>query len=318
MLSKLSTILAALGLLCSCHASGRKRIAVVPKANSHAFWVSVHAGAAAAGQKFGVEVLWNGPALETDYDRQMQIVDSMLAQHPDGLAVAASERHALNSSLDRAAKLGIPVTVFDSAVDSTEYMTFVATDNYKAGQMGGRELARLLGSRGPVAMVMNAPGSASTLDRERGFEDVLRAEFPDVRIVARQFSMSDRAKGRAAAENILTAHPDLAGIFASSELSSTGAALALKSRGLAGKVKLVAFDASEDMIEDLKAGAIDALVVQDPFQMGFEAVKTLVDKLHGESPPKRIDMPARVVHKTDLERPEIHQLLYPDLSKYHD
>jgi ribose transport system substrate-binding protein len=266
--------------------------------------------------KFDAEILWNGPALETDYDRQMQIVDSMLTQHIDGLAIAAAERHALNRSLDRAAKLGIPVTVFDSAVDSTQYMTFVATDNYQAGQLAGREMARLLADRGPVAMVMNAPGSASTTDRERGFEDVLRGEFPNMQIVARQFSMSDRSKGRAAAENILTAHPDLAGIFTSSELSSTGAALALKSRGLAGKVKLVAFDASEDMIEDLKGGVIDALVVQDPFQMGFEAVKTLVDKLRGETPPKKIDMPARVVHKTDLDTPEIHQLLYRDLKKY--
>lgn len=289
---------------------------MVPKANSHAFWVSVHAGAAAAGQQFDVDVLWNGPALETDYDRQMQIVDSMLAQHPDGLAVAAAERHALNRSLERAAELGIPVTVFDSAVDSTQYMTFVATDNYKAGQTSGRELARLVGGRGPVAMLMNAPGSASTVDRERGFEDVLRAEFPDIRVVARQFSMSDRAKGRAAAENILTAHPDLAGIFASSELSSAGASLALKSRSLAGKVRLVAFDATDDLIADLKAGAIDALVVQDPFQMGFQAVKTLVDKLRGGAPPKQIDLPARVIRKTDLDLPEVHQLLYPDLRKY--
>jgi ribose transport system substrate-binding protein len=289
---------------------------VVPKANSHAFWVSVHAGAAAAGHQFDVDVLWNGPALETDYDRQMQIVDSMLAQHPDGLAVAAAERHALNRSLERAATLGIPVTVFDSAVDSTQYMTFVATDNYKAGQMSARELARLVGGRGPVAMLMNAPGSASTVDRERGFEDVLRADFPDIQIVARQFSMSDRAKGRAAAENILTAHPDLAGIFASSELSSAGASLALKSRSLAGKVRLVAFDATDDLLADLKAGAIDALVVQDPFQMGFQAVKTLVDKLRGGAPPKQIDLPARVIHKTDLDLPEVHQLLYPDLKKY--
>lgn len=316
VLNKVPALLAVLVLLCSCHGSGRKRIAVVPKANSHVFWVSVHAGAAAAGEKFGVEVLWNGPAQETDYDRQMQIVDSMLAQHLDGLAVAATERHVLNRSLDRAAELGIPVTVFDSGVDSTHYMTFVATDNYQAGQLGARELARLVGGRGPVAMLMNAPGSASTMDRERGFEDVLRGEFPDVQIVARQFSMSDRSKGRAAAENFLTAHPDLAGIFASSEPSSTGAALALKSRALASKVKFVAFDATDDMIADLKGGVIDALVVQDPFRMGFEAVKSLVDKLNGGAPPKQIDLPARVVHKTDLDKPEVHQLLFPDLKKY--
>jgi ribose transport system substrate-binding protein len=303
-------------LLMSCNRGGVKRIAVVPKANSHVFWVSVHAGAAAAGQKFGVEVLWNGPAQETEYDRQIQIVDSMIAQRVDGLAVAAADRKALNRSLARAAELGIPVTVFDSGVDSSNYMTFVATNNYEAGQMGARELARLLGGKGTVAMVMNAPGSASTMDRERAFEDVIRAEFPKIQIVARQFSMSDRSKGRAAAENILTAHTGLDGIFASSEPSSAGVALALKSRGLSGKVKFVAFDASDDLIEALKGATIDAIVVQDPFKMGFEAVKTLVDKLHGVTPPKQMDLPARVIHKSDLDQPDVHELLYPDVKKY--
>lgn len=315
MLSKGALITAAL-LLAACNRTTTKRIAVIPKANSHEFWIAVHAGAAAAGQKFGVEILWNGPAQETDYDRQMQIVDSMIAQHVDGLAIAAAERHALNRSLDRAAQLGIPVTVFDSGVDSTNYMSFVATNNYQAGQLSAREIGTLVGGKGTIAMVMNAPGSASTMDRERGFEDTIQREYPGVQIVARQFSMSARSKGIEAAENMLTAHPDLAGIFASSEPSSAGAALALKSRGLAGKVKLVGFDASEDLIAALKTGTVDALVVQDAFQMGFQAVKTLVDKLHGTVPPKQVDLAAHVVHKADLEKPEIHELLYPDVKKY--
>jgi ribose transport system substrate-binding protein len=307
---------ALLLVLTACRDNKTKRIAVVPKANSHEFWISVHAGVAAAGQKFGVEVLWNGPAQETDYDRQMQIVDSMIAQHVDGLAVAATERKVLNRSLDRAAQLGIPVVVFDSGVDSTNYLSFVATNNYQGGQLAARELGRLVAGKGKVAILMNIPGSVSTVDRERGFEDVIKAEFPKIEIVARQFSMSDRSKGMAAAENILTAHADLAGIFASSEPSSTGSALALKSRGLAGRVKLVGFDASDDLIADLKDGTVDALVIQDPFRMGFEAVKSLVDKLNGATPPKQIDLPARVVNKADLDQPEIRELLHPDVKKY--
>lgn len=285
---------------------------MVPKGTSHVFWLTVRSGAEAAGRKFGVEIIWNGPPLETEYDRQMQIVDSMIAQRVDGLAVAAAERNALNRSLDRAAELKIPVTVFDSGVDSTNYMTFLATDNYEAGKMGARELARLMGGKGTAAMVMHTPGSGSTMDRERGFEDVMKAEFPQIKIVARQFGMSDRSKAMGAAENILTAHPDLNGIFASSEPSSIGAALALKSRSLAGKVKFVSFDSSDTLIEDLKSGTIDAMVVQDPFKMGFEAVKTLVDKLNGQTPPKRIDLPARVVRKADLDKPDVHELLFPD------
>jgi len=312
----IAALVVSAALLGSCRGSKQRRIAVVPKGTSHVFWITVHAGAAAAGQKFNVEILWNGPPAETEYDRQMQIVDSMIAQHVDGLAVAAAERKALNRSLDRAAELGIPVTVFDSGVDSTNYLTFLATDNYDAGKMGARELARLVGSKGKVAIVMHAPGSASTMDRERGFDDVMKSEFPNIEIVQRQFGMSDRSKAMGAAENILTAHPDLNGFFASSEPSSIGVALALKSRGLAGKVKFVAFDSSENMIADMKAGVIDAMVVQDPFKMGFEAVKTLVDKLNGVTPPKQIDLPARVVRKDDLDKPDVHELLYPDVKKY--
>jgi ribose transport system substrate-binding protein len=309
--SKLAAALVSLLLLSSCQTSKKKRIAVVPKGTSHVFWLTVRAGAEAAGQSFGVDIIWNGPPLETEYDRQMQIVDSMIAQHVDGLAVAAAERNALNRSLDRAAELHIPVTVFDSGVDSTNYMTFLATDNYAAGRMAARELARLVGAKGTVAMVMHAPGSGSTMDRERGFEDVMKSEFPQIQIVARQFGMSDRSKAMGAAENILTAHPDLNGIFASSEPSSIGTALALKSRSLSGKVKFVSFDSSDTLIEDLKGGTIDAMVVQDPFKMGFQAVKTLVDKLNGATPPKRIDLAARVVTKADLDKPDVHELLFP-------
>jgi ribose transport system substrate-binding protein len=154
------------------------------------------------------------------------------------------------------------------------------------------------------------------MERERGFDGAMAKEFPDIRVVARQFGMSDRAKSVAAAENILTAHPDLDGIFASTEPSSSGASLALKARGLAGKVKFVAFDTSDAMIEDMKTGVIHATVVQDPFRIGYEAVRTLVDKLHGKIPPKRIDLGGTVVSLENLQTTEIQQLLRPDINKY--
>ncbi len=302
--------------LFGCRGERKKIIAVVPKATSHLFWVSIHAGAAAAGNDLGVEVVWNGPATETDYSRQIQIVDSMIARRVDGLALAAQDRTALDASLDRAARQGIPVTVFDSGVDSTNYLTFVATNNYEAGQMAARKLAELLNRKGSIAMVQHVPGSNSTMERERGFDETIAKEFPQIRVAQKQYGMSDRSKAMAAAENILTAHPDLDGIFASTEPSSVGTALALKSRRLNGKIKFVAFDATESMIDDLKEGTIDALVVQDPFRIGYEAVQTLVDKLHGKTPPKRIDLSAHVIVKSDLEKPDVKLLLNPDVKRY--
>ena len=304
-------VLGAALLLAGCRGTPKKIIAVVPKATSHIFWVTVQNGAFAAGKELGVEVLWNGPVTETDYARQIQIVDSLVARHVDGLAIAASERKALIAPVDRAMRAGIPVTVFDSGLDSTNYTCFVATDNYEAGQTAARTLAKLVNGKGKVAVVMHAPGSVSTTDRERGFDDVMAREFPGIRIVARQFGMASRAKSLEATENILTAHPDLDGLFASTEPSSSGASLALKGRGLSGKIKFVAFDSSDTMIEDLKGGTIDAMVVQDPFRIGYEAVRTLVDKLNGKNPPKRMDLKGVVVTRDNLEQPEIRKLLFP-------
>jgi ribose transport system substrate-binding protein len=132
-----------------------------------------------------------------------------------------------------------------------------------------------------------------------------------LRIVARQFGMSDRSKAMGVAENILTAQNGLDGFFASSEPSGVGCALALKARGLAGKVKLVAVDASDSMVDDVRGGAIQALVAQDPYHMGFEAVETLVKKLQGQTPPPRIDLPATLITKANLDTPEIKKLLKP-------
>jgi ribose transport system substrate-binding protein len=305
---------AALGVIAILLAAGcsreRKRvIGVVPKSTSHVFWVTVENGARAAGKDLGVTIEWNGAQTESDITRQIQIVDSMIVRRLDGIAVAASERKALVQVLDRAAAAGIPVTVFDSGLDSENYLTFISTDNYEAGRMGGRKLAELLGGKGEVGILLHAPGSLSTMDRERGFEDVLREKYPNIKIVARQYGMADRAKSVASSENILTAHPHLDGFFASSEPSASGVSLALVARGLGGRVKFVAFDASDTMIADLRRGVISATVVQDPYRMGYEAVRTLVDKLHGRTPPKRMDLDARVIEKADLDRPDVIKLL---------
>ncbi len=289
---------------------------MIPKGTADVFFQSVHAGALAAGQQFHAEILWDGPASETDYSRQVEIMDSMLNRHVNGIAVAATDKTILNASLDRAARENVPLAIFDSGVDSTNYISFVATNNYEGGQLGGRKLGQLLNGKGTVAMIEHAPGSASTMEREQGFKDAMAKEFPGIQIVAEQYSMADRAKGLAVTENILTARPDLNGIFASSEPSSVGAAQALKSRGLAGKVKLVAFDSSDGLVDDLKGGTIDALVVQDPFKIGFEGVRAVAEKLEGKTPAKKVDLSAVVITKGDLERPEIRQLLHPDLKKY--
>jgi ribose transport system substrate-binding protein len=221
----------------------------------------------------------------------------------------------LAAPLERAIQAGIPVTIFDSGVNIENYVSFVATDNYGAGCTAARRLVAFIGGKGKVAMVMQKPGGTSTGLRERGFEETMAKEFPAASIAARQYGMADRAKSLAAAENILTAHPDLSGIFASSEAASIGSIQAIQSRKLAGKVKLITFDFSETHVVALKDGTIDLMLVQDPFRIGYEAVKSLADKLAGGTPARRLDLPAREIVKADLEKPEVQALLFPEWLK---
>jgi ribose transport system substrate-binding protein len=304
-------LLLSLPILASCGRSRRHIIGVVPKATSHLFFVAVHAGVDKAATEASVDVRWNGPNEETDHARQMQIVDAMVVQRVDALAISATDEHALQAPVERAIRAGIPVTIFDSGVNVDNYVTFVATDNYGAGVTAARTLGRLCEGKGNVAMVMHKPGGTSTLLRERAFEETVAKELPGMQIVARQYGMADQAKARAAAENILTANPTLAGVFASSEASSLGAIQAISTRGLSGKTRLVTFDTSETHVEALQKGTIDVMLVQDAFRIGYEAVKSLADKLQGRTPPHRLDLPARVITKADLDKPEIQSLVKP-------
>jgi len=296
-------------VMSACRRSGRKRIGVVPKATSHLFFVTIHAGVNKAASDFNVDVIWNGPSEETDHARQIQIVDSMITQRVDGLAISATDERALAGVVKKAMTNGIPVTLFDSGTNVDGYVSFIATDNHGAGVTAARTLARLIGNRGDVGMVMHKPGGTSTLLREQGFEETMSREFPDVKIVARQFGMSDEARSLAVAENILSAHPKLAGIFASSEASSLGAMQAIKLRGVSGKVRLITFDSSKTHVESLRNGTIDVMLVQDAFRIGYESVRSLAVKLVGGSPAQRMDLPARAIVKADLDKPEVRALL---------
>jgi len=310
-LSRRHLVTAAAGLAAGCGREKKTVIGVIVKAVGHLFFAAVHSGVKRAAKEFGVEIVWNGPTDETDHGRQVQILDAMIAQRVDAIAISATDESALAAPVQRAISSGIPVTVFDSAVQGTGFVTFVATDNRKAGADAAIELAKMLGERGKVGIVRHKPGGASTTLRETGFQETLAREFPRISLAASQFGMADRAKARAAAENMLTAHPDLQAVFASSEASSLGAIQAITTRGLAGKVRLITFDTSESHREALRAGTIDIMMVQDSARIGYEAVKSLAEKLKGGRPVERLDLPVRLVRKEDLDKPDIAELLSP-------
>lgn len=301
-------------LLAGCQRQNKRVIGVIAQGRAHIFWQSVHAGAVAASRETGVEIFWNAPASETDYAGQLQIMDTMINRRVDAIAVSPIDKKAMVGVVERAAREGIPVVIFDTGVDTDAYVARVATDNYGAGRMAAERMGRILGGKGQVLMVACQPGSASTLAREQGFEDALREKFPGLRIADKRFGMSEFAKSLAVAENMLTAHPDADGMFASNETGSVGAAQALKGRN--SKVKMVGFDSSPTLIDDVQAGLIDSLVVQHPFKMGYEAVRAALDKLNGRPVEKDRQLAARLVTRDNLNDPDVRAQLNPDLKKY--
>lgn len=308
----LGLLLVSLGLFQSaCHRTEGKAIEVIPKATSNVYWQAVHAGAEAAGKDFHYQIIWDGPAQETQYDREASIVEDAVNRGVDAIVLAPSHRDALVPPVRQALAAKIPVSIIDSGINlpPSDYVSYVATDNREGGHMLAEALGQMLHGHGEVGEVAVAPGSVSTVEREKGFEDELKSRFPGVHIVEMRYGQSDVARARAVAEDILTAHPGITAMFASSEASLVGTLQALKGRSLEGKVKLVGFDINPLLLAGMKEGTVQALILQDPYQIGYQGVVTAVDALTGKPVAKTIHTPVRLVTQKNLNQPEIQTLL---------
>ena len=286
-----------------------RRIAVIPKGTSSVFWESVHAGAEKAGEELGYEISWNGPELESDRERQIQIVEDFIALKVTGVVLAPNGSNALVPKVEEMFAKNIPCVIIDSEIDTDKYVSFAATNNYQGGVIAARRMGKILDAKGKVIVVKFMPGSGSTTNRENGFIDTIEKEFPDIEIVDTKYGMATVETALQAAEDLLTKHTELDGLYACNAGTSVGSAQALQSQGRAETIKMVGFDAEETLIDKLKSGVIDSLVVQDPYKMGYIGVKTLVDKIEGKEVPKLIDTGVELVTVERLEEPKIKALL---------
>lgn len=314
-------ILCLLGACIACSAACQRRhqptLEVIPKGTGNIYWQAVHAGAAQAGRDFHYRIVWDGPPNETEYARQTNIVEDAVDRGVDGIVLAPDHRDALVPAVQKALAQHVPVTIMDSGINlpPADYVSFVATDNTLGGRMAADRMGEILPGGGAIAIVGVAPGSVSTTEREQGFEAEIKARFPAIHIVDFRYGLTDAAKSRAVAEDMLSAHPGLRALFASNESSALGALLALRGRGLAGRVKLVGFDSDADLLLGLRQGDIDSLVVQDPYAIGYQGVQTMVEALAGKHPPQRISTPVRLVTRENLGDAAIQKLVAPSLLR---
>src|SRR5688572_736213 len=302
-------------------ASDRINIAVIPKGTSHVFWQSVHAGARKAAQELNVDITWRGPLREDDRDSQVTEVENAVARGVSGIALAPLDEAALVAPVMSAQRSGVPVVIFDSGLKSGDIVSFVATDNDKGGELAAEHLAKVLNGKGRAILMRYAEGHDSTRRREDGFLRGL-SMHPGIEILSsNQYVGADVEGAYKRAETLLTRYKSadgtlgVDGVFAPNESSAFAVMRVLQDNGWANKVKFIGFDASDGLIAGLRSGAIEALVVQDPVRMGYLSVVTMVKHLRGEAVEKRIDTGVHLVTRDALERPDIKQLVQPDLSR---
>ncbi len=307
----------------SATAKKKLTIAVIPKGTTHEFWKSIHAGSLKAAQELTaegteIEVIWKGPLREDDREQQIQVVEGFAAQGVSGIVLAPLDNRALVRPVADADRAGVPTVIIDSGLESEEFVSFVATDNRKGGTLAADRMGQLLNGKGKVLMLRYAEGSASTTEREAGFVDQMKQKFPEIELVStNQYAGATRDTAKRASENLLNQFGDqVQGIFTPNESSTAGMLLALQDIGKAGKVSFVGFDSSQTFIDALNANQLHGIVVQNPFNMGYLGVRTMVDSLLGKPVSKKIDTGVMLVTKENMSSPEVHALLHPPLDQY--
>lgn len=296
--------------------SKKVRIAVIPKSTNHVFWRSIHAGAAKAANELDISIDWQGAPKETDRQIQVSIVQNFISRKMDAIVLAPSDSRSMVKVVRDAGRANIPVIIFDSGLDSDDYISFVATDNYKGGQLCAERLASILNGK-RVIMLRHNEGSASTLKREQGFLDRIQELVPDVELIStNQYGGASIEKGLQVAQNLLNRFSEIDGIFCPSEPTAQAMLRALQIAGKIKQIKFVGFDANATLVKGLKNGEIDGLAVQDPFKMGYLAVKIALQHIKNETVDKRIDTGVYMITAENMDEAEMRLLLSPPVEKW--
>jgi ribose transport system substrate-binding protein len=297
--------------------SGTIRLAVVPKAVGFSFWEDAHKGAECAASKLkDVKVSWDGVSAETDVSGQVDLLQNFLTSGVNGLVYAATDAKTLYNVTKQAMQKGTPVVNIDSGTDpQPKSVPVFATDNVAAANKVPDLIAKQLGKKGgKVAFIPFQAGTVTNDQRTQGFKQGLK-RHPELKLVATQSSQSDVNTALRVTGDILTAHPDLNAIFAANEPGVVGAAQAVRQAGKAGKIVIIGWDAAPDEVKGVQNGEISALVVQNPFRMGYDAVNGIVKKIRQGTAPTNEDTGVTFVTKSNINDPKVQSLLKPSCSK---
>lgn len=293
-------------------------IPIIVKDTTSFYWQIVLAGARKAGQDLGVKVPELGAQSEADINGQISILENAVSGKPAAIVISPTQRAALGKPIDEAAK-SVKIIGIDSAADSKAFTSFLTTDNVQGGRIAADGLAAAITAKygkaeGEVALITHLPGVGSLDERAKGFKEQLAAKYPGLKLVADKVSDGSANGGLNITTDLLTAFPNLRGIFASNLIQAQGAGQAVAENKAQDKVKLVGFDSDDKLVKFLADGVISALVVQDPYRMGYDGVKTALAASKGEKVPAFVDTGANLITTANMKEPRSQELLNPKVK----
>jgi ribose transport system substrate-binding protein len=266
-------------------------------------WLSVKKGAEKRVEELGnVNLSFSAPAAKADPSEQVRLTEDAINKKVDAILLAPSDKTALVPAIEKAEKAGIKIVLIDSNADTDSYEELLSTDNKKAGQMAADRMAELIGSKGTVAIVGAQPGSATTMLRENSFVDEVKQKYPNIKLVPTQYSDGDKIKALNITLDFITAHPDLAGIYGCNEGSTVGIARGVEQSKKINTIKVVGFDKSQDIIAAVESGIVQASMVQNPYQMGYQGIDAAVKVLTGQKVEKQIDTGVNIMTKDNVSQ----------------
>jgi ribose transport system substrate-binding protein len=317
--TRLVGAIALTGLFAAAPASAETvAIPIIVKDTTSGFWQIVLAGARKAGKDLGVKVPELGAQSESDINGQISILENAVSEKPAAIVIAPTQFKALGKPIDEAAKK-VKIIGIDSAADSKAFTSFLTTDNVQGGRVAADGLATAIAAKygkpeGDVALITSIAGVGSLDQRAKGFKEELAAKYPGLKLVADKIADGQATTGLNIMTDLITANPNLVGVFASNLIMGQGAGQAIAENKVADKIKLVAFDSDDKLVKLLKDGNIAALVVQDPFRMGYDGVKTALAASKGETVPEKMDTGANLITKENMNTPRSQELLNPKLK----
>jgi ribose transport system substrate-binding protein len=257
------------------------------------YWIASAAGAEAAAAAFNVELTILTPNSESDVTLQIGQIEDRIAKGDDAIVIAALDTKALIPAIEQANAAGILIVMVDKGSEGGKIASSIMTDNPAAAKEGARFLAELIGGKGKVLLLEGVAGASAAIDRRAGAHEGY-AEYPDIQLISLSANW-ETGKAQSVTEDVLTAHPDLAGVQASNDMMAMGAYGALSAAGLADTVPLIGFDAIPPALDMVADGRMVATVAQFPTRMTFIAIQNAVMALEGKEVPEIVDSGALVV-----------------------